>query len=261
MGDPMGWEQEYVADQNMQPDSEEDEPAPAAAPQSQAESNEELHVVLGCGSLPESVTDVPTYYFVRRQKQRIDIDDITKALWMGSMAVPSLQVMKLVLSEIYKPILANTNLGQRKVGEKPGSIHGRDTLTNEFLSQLQKFSSQVGATYQQVESDSHIKIPDMELPPLDTIDETSEIVVTLENSIEEWISAILRLIEHEGKRPRPGNGPMAEIEYWQGRNAAFTAMYEQLQSARVQEILEVLRVADSQLLSGFELQMNELKVN
>jgi len=197
---------------------------------------------------------------VRRQKQRIDIDDITTALWMGSMAVPSLQVMKLVLSEIYKPILANTNLGQRKVGEKPGSIHGRDTLTNEFLGAMQKFSSQVGATYQQVESDSHIKIPDMELPPLDTIDETSEIVVTLENSIEEWISAILRLIEHEGKRPRPGNGPMAEIEYWQGRNAAFTAMYEQLQSARVQEILEVLRVADSQLLSGFELQMNELKV-
>jgi len=54
MGDPMGGEQEYVADQNMQPDSEEDEPAPAAASQSQAESNEDCTwcwVVGHCQSL------------------------------------------------------------------------------------------------------------------------------------------------------------------------------------------------------------------
>ena len=119
---------------------------------------------------------------------------------------------------------------------------------------------QVGSTFQQVESDSHIMIPDIDIPPLDTIDETSEVVVTLENAIEEWIAAILRLIEQENKRQRPGNGPMAEIEFWRGRNAAFTTMYEQLQSARVLQILEVLRCADSQLLSGFELQMNELRL-
>ena len=38
---------------------------------------------------------------------------------------------------------------------------------------------------------------------------------------------------------RQGNGPLAEIDYWRERNAALSALYEQLKAPRVQRFVEV----------------------
>ena len=44
-----------------------------------------------------------------------------------------------------------------------------------------------------------------------------------------------------------GNGPLAEIDYWRERNAALSALHEQLKSASVQRFLKLFSRIDSSL--------------
>jgi len=41
-----------------------------------------------------------------------------------------------------------------------------------------------------------------------------------------------------------GNGPLAEIDYWRERNAAVSALYEQLKAPRVQRFMEIYSKID-----------------
>ena len=43
-----------------------------------------------------------------------------------------------------------------------------------------------------------------------------------------WYTQISTAIEVQQRRKRIGNGPLAEIDYWRERNAAISALYEQL---------------------------------
>ena len=43
-----------------------------------------------------------------------------------------------------------------------------------------------------------------------------------------WFTQISTAIEVQQRRKRIGNGPLAEIDYWRERNAAISALYEQL---------------------------------
>lgn len=142
--------EEEAATEEEEPKAEEEpaaaepkeEPAAAAPVAVQNLEGLSLHVVVGT-VMPDTITDVPAYYFVRQDSNRIEEDQMQNSLVIGSLAAPSLQVMKLVLERVYRSILSSTNLGQRKVGEKSTALHGRDGVTNEFLSNLAKFTSQV----------------------------------------------------------------------------------------------------------------------
>ena len=43
-----------------------------------------------------------------------------------------------------------------------------------------------------------------------------------------WYQQILQALEAQANKKRMGNGPLAEIDYWRERNAALSALYEQL---------------------------------
>ena len=43
-----------------------------------------------------------------------------------------------------------------------------------------------------------------------------------------WFAQISQALEAQQNKKRQGNGPLAEIDYWRERNAALSALYEQL---------------------------------
>jgi len=178
---------------------------------------------------------------------------------IGTLTASTLLVMKNVITEVYQPLLSYTNLGRDQSG---GEGKPRDNVTNEFISVVSKFTSQVNSTLQQVSSDARVNIPDVELPA-PGVKASEKLLMILEDAVEDqehgWIAAIQRLIEQENRRGRPGKGPMAEIEYWRTRNASFATMYEQLKSEQVTSILDVLRGEDSQFLQAYETHINDLK--
>ena len=52
-----------------------------------------------------------------------------------------------------------------------------------------------------------------------------------------------------------GNGPLAEIDFWRERNAALSALYEQLKLPRVQDFLDIFALEDEQ---PFEILKHDL---
>lgn len=213
---------------------------------------------------PESITELASMYLFRNHAHPIQAAGNVNAsmlasLTIGTLTAPTLMVMKNVISEVYQPLLSNTSLGQR-TGKS--ETRARDGVTNEFISVVQKFTSQVNSTVQQVSSDARVNIPDVVLPE-NGERPSDKLLMQLEDAVEDpehgWIAAIQRLIDQENKRGRPGKGPMAEIEYWRTRNASLATMYEQLKSEAVVNMLDVLRSEDSQFLQGFEVHLNDLK--
>jgi len=214
---------------------------------------------------PETITELQAMYFFRNHSTKIEEGGnvnqaMVASLTMGTITAPTLNVMKNVISEVYQPLLAYTNLGQRQDGRS--EARARDGVTNEFISVVQKFTSQVNSTVQQVSSDARVNIPDVTLPEAGERP-SDKLLMQLEDAVEDpengWIAAIQRLIDQENRRPRPGKGPMAEIEYWRTRNASLATMYEQLRSEAVTSMLDVLRNEDAQFLQGFEVHLNDLK--
>ena len=44
-----------------------------------------------------------------------------------------------------------------------------------------------------------------------------------------------------------GNGPLAEIDYWRERNAALSALFEQLKLPKVKQLLEIFNHTDNSI--------------
>lgn len=47
-----------------------------------------------------------------------------------------------------------------------------------------------------------------------------------------WYQQVSQAVEAQQAKKRQGNGPLAEIDYWRERNAALSALYEQLKVNR-----------------------------
>ena len=56
-----------------------------------------------------------------------------------------------------------------------------------------------------------------------------------------------------------GNGPLAEIDFWRERNAALSALSEQLKLPTVTKMLDVLaQKPDTSALANFKMSRDEL---
>ena len=62
-----------------------------------------------------------------------------------------------------------------------------------------------------------------------------------------WIKQIHTALEALQKKAPHGNGPLAEIDYWRERNAALSALYEQLKLPKVRHFLEVFSHNDNSI--------------
>ena len=51
---------------------------------------------------------------------------------------------------------------------------------------------------------------------------------------------------HSQQTPQ-GNGPLAEIDYWRERNAALSALFEQLKLPKVKQLLEIFSHVDNSI--------------
>ncbi|EDO35852.1 predicted protein [Nematostella vectensis] len=132
-------------------------------------------------------------------------------------------------------------------------------LRDEFLMNIQKFSSNINRTIHQLEGDIRLEMPDLVLG--DDITELSkdpEIVNTLEETLHNWEVTISSALEMQLKKTPQGSGPLAEIDFWRERNATLSAIAEQLKLPTVKKIVAVLTKVNSENLANFEYHRAEL---
>lgn len=114
-----------------------------------------------------------------------------------------------------------------------------------------------------LESEIKIKIPIIiELeganPNLKALAKNKQFVASLETTIHEWETRIANILEKElPTKPRHFT-PLSELEFWRDRNSTLSAVYDQLQCKEVRRVTQVLNLANSDLVPGFEYQQTEL---
>ena len=147
-----------------------------------------------------------------------------------------------------------------------GPDDGSDAVRNEFSVNMQKFASQLQHAIQQVSGKVQLPMPPVEILDAKTeallrsITDESEhsrlkqlalerassnesIITPLEAALEDWVTIMANVMDQESRKKPIGEGPMAEITFWRDRNAALSALYEQLNMERVKDMIKVMELA------------------
>lgn len=143
---------------------------------------------------------------------------------------------------------------------------GSDAVRTEFSINMQKFASQLSHAIQQVSGKVQLPMPPIEILDARTeallrsiTDETEyakvkqlalerastneSIITPLEAALEDWVTIMANVMDQESRKKPIGDGPMAEITFWRDRNAALSALYEQLNMDRVKDMIKVMELA------------------
>ena len=153
--------------------------------------------------------------------------------------------------------MSQRSMGEDKDGEKFNVAESRAQamLRDEFLISMQKFASSINRTIQQIEGEVRLEVPEMELS--DNVEETvanTELMDQIREICSEWTKLIRSALEVQIKKVPQGKGPLAEIDFWRERNAALSALVEQLKIPTVAKMLE----AYSHLETDFDDVKSEL---
>jgi hypothetical protein len=85
------------------------------------------------------------------------------------------------------------------------------------------------------------------------------VVAQLEAAMEDWSKLVATVVEQENAKKPKGKEPLAEIEFWRQRNAALSALYEQINMPNVQAMLKVLQLVEAPMLGTFNYSYSELQ--
>ncbi|XP_073386148.1 dynein-1-alpha heavy chain, flagellar inner arm I1 complex isoform X3 [Physcomitrium patens] len=133
-------------------------------------------------------------------------------------------------------------------------------ITNELLTNIQRFTSQISTAKARLEGEFQLVIPNVPIDVLEKSDIDYELILQLEGALSDWVPALGTTLQQEiGKAPLE-KGPYAELEFWQARNNSLSSMYEQLNSSRAKRVLALLEAgsSNSNLLGTFKAQVAEL---
>ena len=226
--------------------------------------------------LPEGINTVG-FFFLRNSTEPISvpstIEDARQTLPLafetGTVSSRSLQSLENVLKHLYTPLLMETGQqsGEGEVkeegeGEDRGVVSRagmRVHLRDEALINVQKFTSQVRQTIQQVEGEVKLDIPQIDLTVSPQAAARDIVLLShLEKCVDSWSRIISSTIEEQLKKSAQGNGPLAEVDLWKEKYSALNALYLQLQTDTVFHILAILKAAVSSSHSAFEVTRVEL---
>ncbi|KAK3924935.1 Dynein heavy chain 10, axonemal [Frankliniella fusca] len=143
---------------------------------------------------------------------------------------------------------------------------GNMPTKQELLSDINSFISSVDWTIEHLEGNMMLHIPD--IPSLfvqgatpETLAEDPTLVAELEGIVTSWERHIDSVIDTYIAKKPVGEGPLAEFEYWQERDAGLSSLVEQFKAPAVLLVLDVLAAASSNIGQYFENFKSEFMVH
>uniref|UniRef100_A0A2K5DJP1 Dynein axonemal heavy chain 10 n=1 Tax=Aotus nancymaae TaxID=37293 RepID=A0A2K5DJP1_AOTNA len=249
---------------------------------------EKTHLRMLCAPLPEEFLDQNVLFFLRNTKEAIsEATDMKEAMEMmpetleyGIINANVLHFLKDIICQVFLPALSfsqhrmSATVGlipaegfhssehdpelQPLPGEAAG-YHSIQLIRDEFLMNVQKFTSHIQRTMQHLEGEIKLEMPTIsvegEVSDLAADPETVEI---LEQCVINWLNQISTAVEAQLKKTPQGKGPLAEIEFWRERSATLSALYEQTKLPIVRKVLDVIRESDSMLVANLQPVLTEL---
>ncbi|CAG5126036.1 unnamed protein product, partial [Candidula unifasciata] len=232
--------------------------------------------------MPEEISDTLCIYFLRNTTGMVPLpssleeaEEILPSYFEYSLLnAHSLVMLEQIIRMVYMPLLSyyqhknggedfgaavktpakitsreDTGSPASKVetGKQTDAVESRSKtlLRDEFLINMQKFASAIARTLQQIEGEVRLEVPDVEIP--DSIEEALKdeaLVEFIHEKCLNWKRQMQAALENLQQRNRQGNGPLAEIDYWRERNAALSALLEQLKMPKVAHMIDIHIAAD-----------------
>ena len=97
-------------------------------------------------------------------------------------------------------------------------------------------------------------MPDYDIPDnIEEVKKDEELLEKIHEKCLDWQKQIQNALELLQQRKQQGNGPLAEIDYWRERNAALSALVEQLKIPRVSMNVHCLLLSIAVLFNFFLL--------
>jgi dynein heavy chain len=119
-------------------------------------------------------------------------------------------------------------------------------LRDEFLINMEKFAASINRTIQQIDGEVKLEIPEIDLP--DTVEEVLRdlnLRQVINDTCSEWARKVRTALEAQLKKVPQGKGPLAEIDFWRERNAALSALTEQLKIPKVKQMIDIYSTWDN----------------
>uniref|UniRef100_H2ZL67 Dynein heavy chain tail domain-containing protein n=1 Tax=Ciona savignyi TaxID=51511 RepID=H2ZL67_CIOSA len=177
----------------------------------------------------------------------------------GLLNAHSLVMLEQMIAQVFIPLLS---FGQHKSGEILNSAAPTPQLeqNNTNTPNGETPSAYSNLMYFLILGEIRLDIPNLNLEG-DMIELTRRpgLMEDIETACGNWQQQISAAIEQQLKKKPQGNGPLAEIDFWRERNAALSALSEQLKLPTVTRMLDVLaQKADTTALSNFKMSRDEL---
>ena len=219
-------------------------------------SDQEVQLILVSDHLPADASDMNVAYFVRSGSGAVTIDNIDESVEFGVMGDgPSLGSLEQLLNHVYMPLLASLS-DEAGADSFDSGEHGSK---NEFMTSVQRFTSQISHVQQQLRGDISLEIPELSAQDISRASEDSDVLQILEGALEEWTQVVSKAIKDLPKFPL-GEGPLDEVDFWRDRNARLSILFEQLSRPTVKRMIDAVFASSEDLNLGslFRTQHVEL---
>jgi len=87
----------------------------------------------------------------------------------------------------------------------------------------------------------------------------NDLMQTIRDTCSDWAKQIRGALESQVKKTPMGKGPLAEIDFWRERNAALSALTEQLKLPKVVQMLDVYSQVENDF-DDIKSELNKLYV-
>ena len=233
---------------------------------------------MGLEELSPETTDRPTVYFIKSVDGEVpkvsDADrahgTLNKHFEFGYLSGDIFFGIANLMHQVYAPVVARGTIaeessvasvgsqgGQQGHGEGSGAVD--ETLRHELSSSLNKFEQQLRHVVQTSKGDVRLTLPAITMTTPEAAANDPIIQEEIERALEDWTTVISAANEAEHQKVNRVKGtPLQEIDFWRERAASLSALYEQIMTPKVQQMLQVMKITDSSQLGSFNFHFGEL---
>jgi len=223
--------------------------------------------------LSPEMNDRPAVYFIKSTDGAVaavsDADrahgTLNAAFEFGYLSGDVLFGIANLMHQVYAPVVAHGVVAEEASVASAGSHAAADgatvdeTLRHELTSSLVKFEQQLRHLVQTSKGDVRLALPMVTISSPEAAADDPVIVEDIERALEDWTTVISAANEAEHQKVNRIKGtPLQEIDFWRERAASLSALYEQITTLKVQQMLQVMKVTDSAQLGSFNFHFGEL---
>ena len=222
---------------------------------------ERCSLFFGVDKMTPEMNDRPTVYFIRSTDGDVpktsgsDSGNLNNHFEFSFLTGGVLYGIANLMHQVYAPVVSK---GTVQV-EEPAASEIDDALRHELGASMKKFEQQLRHVVQQSRGDVRLNLPAVTIISVETSAADPMVVEEIERALEDWTVVIAGANEAEHQKvSRSQRTPLGEIDFWRERSASLSALYEQIGMYRLQQMIQVMNIADSPQLGSFNFHFGEL---